>query len=428
MRAFVVCSLLMVFPIGVVADERTAKEMIARSNELAVFGDHVGAAREYLAAIRKDGSLASIQQIRSLRSTPDLPPAQAKELEKVLAEAARLYASMHADEWGAVALLVSLSSSATAERLLTDWLASHADDADALSLRANVRARAGRYDDAVADWEKLIALRPDDPSRHAELGAALVKAVEENAKVSAANRAKWIGRAETALRRALELDPQSFAIQASLNGALRLRAAATKDPEEKRRISEEAAAGERAALEQFAKTVALPPRMSLAIRQRGRPTLRLEDRDVVRLERAPFTLEFRRDVTIPVRINVYTADVIQRLVDRGLDIRKACNGGGKWAFCPRNLAREAPLNQDQKLAVGWRLWNNLYYNSATDHAWSEVREGAAGRHRRVVSKIDATPIEETKDERLFLTAVADLDGDDRVEVGEYYRFTIEFVK
>jgi tetratricopeptide (TPR) repeat protein len=408
----------------VAAQESTPEKRIAHSRELALTGDQLGALQEYLGAIRKDPSLAEFREIRGFGLRRNLPDAKKEQMEPLVLEAARIYASQHRDEWAPVALMVELSPSDAADKLLSEWLTAHPKDWDALSLRAQVRVRRKHYDDAVADWETLLARHPDDPALHLELGSALVDAMQKDARMPKATQTRLIARAESALRRAIDLDPQSGNITAALVSALRLKAQATTDAAEKARITSEADALDLKGIELLSKA-GLPKTVQLRIRQGFRRTP-ITDRDVVKLDRAPFTLEYDLDENVPVWINIYTADVIQNLVERGIDRAKECSAPNSWAFCRANFTRESPHNADENLKIGMRLGNNLYYTSASDHTWSEAAGGGAGAYRRVVSKLDGVPIADVKWKRLYFSSVADVDGDGRVDQGEVHRFTIEF--
>lgn len=387
--------------------------------------DEVAAAREYLAAIRKEPSSAQLNRIRQFSRVRGLPKEQKEEMRAIAAEAARLYASAHPDEWGAIALLVKLGD-ASADRMLSAWITTHEKDTDALLARGKLRFEAKRYLPAIGDFERAIEIDPDDPSRHYELASALLGAIMRDQAIEPAVRSQFILRAEAAFRRSAELDPKLIGARVGLRGVLKLRERSATTPEEKARITaEDGKLAEE--LEKLLPHTDTTVRVAALHIAQGMELISVHDRDVVTLQRQPFTLEYNITATVPVFLNVNTADTNQRLLDRGHEARKLCaRVPAAWTYCPKNFAKEPPRNQQENLGIGYRLWHNLYYKSADDHAWSDPNDAGTGSYRRVVSKLDGTPIKERKEKELFFTSTIDLDQDGRVDAGELIRYTIRF--
>ena len=398
-----------------------AAELRQQALQLSAQADNLGALRAYRDAVELDPSRQSFGELRSFVSTRGLSDADKEALQALATEMTLAYAAKHKDEWTPVALLVQVAQPSVAEKSITSWLAANPNDISALSARATVRAKQKRYDDAIADWEKLIALDPHDPSRHFEIGSTLLDIFLEDETTDPAALRRAIARTERALRRARELQPSFAPATSHLGGLLELKSKLTDDGPEKVRLSAEAETLQREGMAQMRKSAAKLFNIAFVTITQGSHRAHITDRDVVTLERAPFEIELTIGQAVPVLLNVHDTDAIQRATDRGFRLESACTASGP--FCPANFVKESPRNADQRLLPGPRASHNLYFQSAEDHAWSEVSEK---RFRRVVSKIGDVPLAAMKAKALYFTLVIDRDADGMLGLLEPLRFTMRF--
>ena len=104
-------------------------------------------------------------------------------------------------------ILETADKLAPAEKVLGTALAEDADNAELLYARGMIRERLGNRAGAEADLRKVITLSPDTPAAYNALGYSLVE------------RGERLEEARTLIARALELMPNSGAVQDSMGWA-----------------------------------------------------------------------------------------------------------------------------------------------------------------------------------------------------------------
>lgn len=409
-------------------DVDRAREWRVQATQLYHEGHFLGALRSYGNAVKLDPSLGSFTELRSLIETRGLSEEDKAMVIELALEMTREYAAAHKDEWAPVALIAKLAEPDVAEKALTEWLSSNPDDPVALVARAEVRAAQKRYDAVVEDWEKLIALDPNNFWRHFEIASTMVDALLEDKTSDRAALERAIARTEKALRRTAELDPQFGPAPHHLSGLLDLRSRMSDDAPEKLRLDSEAAAARSAGMKLMRKSMASLYSGAILSVTQGQRTFIIDDRDVLHLDRAPFTIELKAENTGPLLLNIDDDDALHRAIWPGYRLSQGCTPPSRKPFCPQNMVAERAQNQEQRLIVSASSSHKLFFKSATDHAWSEATGDKVRSFKRVVSRIGDAPIAATKMKALYFTAVNDFDSNGVVGPFELDRFTLKFKK
>ncbi len=147
-------------------------------------------------------SSARLRRIGAGRRFPDAPPGPRGRISSLLLPAllvllvgtTAVSAQPSSPDLDRVRELIATDQTAAAESMLDDIIAAEPDDADALSLRADLLREDDRLDEAAQDYRRLVELEPDDTGAWFWLGTI----------------ARWQGRdadARTAYTRVVELSP-----------------------------------------------------------------------------------------------------------------------------------------------------------------------------------------------------------------------------
>jgi|GEM_PF-4457127 len=419
-----VLSLLVVFSfLGAANPKATA--LIQKADALDAKADSIGALSAYIEAVKIDPSVHDFGRITAYavnQLRPDDP--QEKKLFDALrareTEALRSYVARYGDEFLPLGQLTAILAPAEGEKLLTSWIAVHPNDGDAYMARAWTRARGGRFTEAFADLDKRFEICPVRLSLVA--AGEVAQQAAKNAALTTPEKEVFLARGETALRRAMKLDPDALEPPAYLGGLLREEALLTKDEEKQKALIAEADALRAQMVAGIhAKKHSLRS-LSMNIDYAGGDTL-ISDRATIHIPRAPFTLRVHLPENLPVMLNVTQSDAVQWRVWPGFS--PDCESVA--ALCVGSGMAEGPFNPAKSLWSGEDRMHYLYYESENDHRWSSMRASDSGPFfAREVAAIDDVPIEKTTMPALYFVVAAPLDDDGVIEPEELVRFTLRF--
>ena len=223
-RVMVAVAVLLSLSLAMHADDaRTrlqpaAQKSLEAADQLREAGDHAGALRAYIEAVEADPAAADLALIakygvgrNTIFASPDPALVEKVSQQRLAAKephiaALRQYLKLHPDDRGVFRELAFILEDAEAEELLSGALQNHPDDPVLYAFRGMVRGRAGRIDEALADYEKTAVLDPT-PERVYSIAVVASDYAMRRPGVSDDQKRALLTRAIQEIDRALKMRP-----------------------------------------------------------------------------------------------------------------------------------------------------------------------------------------------------------------------------
>lgn len=249
-----------------------ARTLLAEADARLEAQDHIGALAAYVEAVKADRAAADLEAIRGYASrsfvaVPPPPPpppppsgARAKPQSNTPADATashaaaphvaalRQFLEIHPGHAEAERELLVVLPAAEAEAFAGELARKRPRDPELYKLRSQIRFRAGRYMDGLADLEHAATLAPDSAELFYMLGVTSYELVAKG-ETSEQEKRDLIRRGLVAFDRAESLRADYFEALVYRNLLLREQAKLESDPAVRQKLTEEADAVRQRAVE-----------------------------------------------------------------------------------------------------------------------------------------------------------------------------------
>lgn len=244
-----------------------ARTLLADADARLQAGDHAGALRAYIDAVKADRVAADLEAIRGYAppvftaSVPPPPPpppppgSSAKPAQPARADATplhiaalRQFLEIHPGNSEAEQDLARLLPEAEALALVSELLKKRPRDPELYRLRSQLRFRAAKYDEGLADLEHAATLAPADAELFYTIGVVSYERAAKGTELSASQKRDLIRRGLAALERAESLRADYFEALTYRNLLLREQAKLESDPAVQQKLLAEADAVRQRAL------------------------------------------------------------------------------------------------------------------------------------------------------------------------------------
>lgn len=243
-----------------------ARTLLAQADARLEAGDPAGALSAYIEAVKADRAAADLEAIRryappAFEGAPPPPPpppgaSSAAPQAQTRADATpshiaalRQFLDIRPGHAEAELDLVVLLPAAEADVFADEIVKRRPRDPEIYKIRSQLRFRAGRYMDGLADLEHATTLAPDSAELFYMLGITSYEMVAKRPELSAQEKRDLIRRGLAAFDRAESLRVDYFEALVYRNLLLREQAKLETDPAVQRKIIDEADAVRQRAIE-----------------------------------------------------------------------------------------------------------------------------------------------------------------------------------
>ena len=218
-----------------------AQALLQRADALDAARDPAGAIRAWMEAVKIDPSADDLDRLLQygtayIRSDADLP--KEKVVEPLMQSALQDYLGRHPNTLQAIERVAPMLPLADGLKLVDDYLRTDPRSIRGWQARSAVNFGHARYDESIADLQKIVEIEPKNAIRRVAIESAHYGVVQK--LDDPARKREHIARGLEAGRQAMEMDPADASAPSLMGMLLREEAKIETDPERKAKLLAEA--------------------------------------------------------------------------------------------------------------------------------------------------------------------------------------------